>query len=189
MAVIQICFAIVICLAIFLLSRKKMSSAWKFAILAISIVGFGFMLGKSLNPMVSLVKVFKGFAGIEGNLTARLLILALFSLLAIIGTKAVCGWACPYGALQEFIFKLPVIRSFKKKYKIPFWIANSVRIGLFVLFLITLIFNLFGLTEQGRVLYHFMNPFNLFEFNFSLNSEYTTSMINNLGLSNLYIGM
>ncbi len=170
MAVCQMAFAIVVIFAIFLLSQKRMSSAVKYSLLIIVIMVFGFMLGKAYNPMVGLVKVFKGVVGIEGNLTARLMVLVLFCLMAVVGTKAVCGWACPFGALQEIFFKLPLLRSFKEKNKLPFWISNSIRISLFAFFLITLVFNLFGLTEQGRVLYHFINPFNLFEFNFSLNS-------------------
>ncbi len=168
MAVVLMCFFGVVCFDLFLLSHKKMSLTLKFTMLSITIVVFGFALGKSFNPMTGLVKVFKATAGMEGNLTGRLLILVLFAFMAVIGKKAVCGWACPFGALQELIYKLPILNSFKRKNKLPFWLTNTVRFSLFALFLGTLFFNLFDFRAQGHVLYHSMNPFNLFEFNFPL---------------------
>jgi len=158
---LHLLFAVVVALAIFLLLRKKMTTMAKYTLLSAAVIGFGFALGKIYNPMVALVKTVKGFAGIEGNPAAWLAVLALFCLLAVIGTKAVCGWVCPYGALQELLFKLPLCSAWKKKHKAPFWLANSIRTGLFALFIVCLIWNLFGLKLQGRTLYHAINPFNL----------------------------
>jgi len=162
----QLLFVIIISFIIFLLVYKKMSHLLKFLLLIGSIIVIGFGLGKSLNPMTALVKVFKGLVGLEGNLDIRLIALFVFSLLAIIGTKAVCGWACPYGALQEFLHKLPLVSQWKKRNKIPFWITNAVRIGLFLFFLYDLSFDLMHLKGLGRVIYHYINPFNLFEWHF-----------------------
>ena len=166
MAGLHLLFAAVVFLSIFMLQRKAMTPPAKYAMLLAAIIGFGFALGKTYNPMVALVKTFKGFAGIEGNTAAWLMVLALFCLLAIIGTKAVCGWVCPYGALQELLFKLPFFAAWKKKHKTPFWLVNSIRVGLFVLFVACLVWNVFGLKQQGRTIYHMLNPFNLFELNF-----------------------
>jgi len=166
MAGLHLLFAAVVFLAIFLLWRKKMDAAVKYIMLSAAVIGFGFALGKTYNPMVALVKTFKGFAGIEGNTAAWLMVLVLFCMLAIVGTKAVCGWVCPYGALQELLFKLPFFNAWKKKYKAPFWFSNGIRLGLFGLFIAGLVWNLFGLKQQGRGIYHTVNPFNLFEFNF-----------------------
>ncbi len=160
---LQLLFAVMVCLAIVLLQRNTMTSPVKYGLLSATVLGFGFALGKSYNPMVALVKSLKSLAGIEGNPAAWLLVLALFCLLAIIGAKAVCGWACPYGALQELLFKLPFLAAWKKKHKLPFWPANAMRIGLFMLCIAGLVWNLFGLSRQGRVIYHAINPFNLFE--------------------------
>ncbi|MBN2107369.1 MAG: 4Fe-4S binding protein, partial [Deltaproteobacteria bacterium] len=157
-------FAAAVCLAIILLCRNIMTSPVKYGLLAAAVAGFGFALGKTYNPMVAMVKSFKGMAGLEANPAAWLLVLALFCLLAIIGTKAVCGWACPYGALQELLFKLPLLSAWKKKHKLPFWPVNGIRIGLFGLFIAGLVWNMFGLKQQGRTIYHAVNPFNLFEF-------------------------
>lgn len=163
MAGLHLLFAAAVCLALWLLQRNTMNSLVKYALLAAAVTGFGFALGKTYNPMVAMVKTGKGFAGLEANPGAWLMVLALFCLLAIIGTKAVCGWACPYGALQELLFKLPLCAAWKKSHKLPFWLANSIRLVLFALFLAALAFDLFGLRQQGRSLYHGVNPFNLFE--------------------------
>jgi len=164
---VHLLFAVAVLLVIFLLQRNRMTSPAKYALLSTAIIGFGFVLGKTYNPMVALVKTSKALAGIEGNPAAWAVVLALFCLVAIIGTKAVCGWVCPFGALQELLFKLPFFRAWKKKYKAPFWLLNTIRIALFTLFLAALMWNLFGLKQQGRAIYHVVNPFNLFEFNFA----------------------
>jgi polyferredoxin len=168
MAGLHLLFAAAVVCAMVLLCRNAMTSQAKYVLLSIAVLAFGFALGKSYNPMVALVKTFKGFAGIEGNTAAWLTVLGLFCLLAIIGTKAVCGWVCPYGALQELLFKLPLLRSWKKRTKAPFWITNSIRFALFALFVAALAWNLFGLRQQGRAIYHVLNPFNLFDFNFTV---------------------
>ena len=81
---------------------------------------------------------------------------------ALVGS-AVCGWACPFGALQELLYSLPILRRIKHR-KVPFLVSNVVRSGLFLLFLLFL----FGMVGPGKgfVVYHFMNPFNLFNFDF-----------------------
>ncbi len=58
-------------------------------------------------------------------------VLAMIALLSIAGNKLFCGWVCPIGALQEIVYLcFPRL----KKLRIPFAAANSVRIGLLVLF-------------------------------------------------------
>jgi polyferredoxin len=164
----QLLCAFIVVLAIFLLSRKKMSHQLKFILLVGVILGLGFGLGKSFNPMTGLVKFFKVLMGMEGNLGIRVAAFLIFSLLVIVGTKAVCGWACPYGALQEFLHKLPLVTRWKKRHKIPFRVSNTVRITLFLFFICDLTLDLTHLNSMGRVIYHYINPFNLFEWHFPL---------------------
>ena len=63
MAIAQLLCAFIVALAVFLLSRKKMSHQLKFVLLVGVILGLGFGLGKSFNPMTGLVKVLKVFMG------------------------------------------------------------------------------------------------------------------------------
>ena len=67
MTIAQLLCAFIVSLAVFLLSRKKMSHQLKFILLVGVILGLGFGLGKSFNPMTGLVKSFKVFMGMEGN--------------------------------------------------------------------------------------------------------------------------
>ena len=83
--------------------------------------------------------------------------LMLVVICSIIGNKIICGWACPFGALQELIF---TFSSKIKKYKLPLYVTNSIRI----LFFLVALAILFGSAENARgfMLYHYISPFNLF---------------------------
>jgi ferredoxin len=131
--------------------------------LIISVLVCGFALGKSPNPMEGTVKVFKSMVGLYPDVTEKVFILVFFIALVIIGNKLVCGWACPFGALQELIHSLPVLRKIKKR-KLPFMVSNTIRAGLFVLTLVFL-FDIVG-GKKGYVIYHLLNPFNLFNLDF-----------------------
>jgi len=130
-------------------------------VLAVAVCGFA--LGKSPNPMEGAVKIFKGMVGLQPSMLAVVLAFVFFIGLAIVGNKLVCGWACPFGALQELVYSLPILKRLKRK-KVPFLVSNLVRGSLFVLMLL-LLFGIVGSTK-GFVVYHFMNPFNLFNLQF-----------------------
>ncbi len=123
----------------------------------------GFVLGKSPNPMEGTVKVFKSMVGLYPSVIEKLLALIFFVVLAVIGNKLICGWACPFGALQELIYSLPILRKMKQ-WKTPFWLTNTIRGGLFCVVLLFL----FGIVggRKGFVIYHYLNPFNLFNLDF-----------------------
>ena len=72
------------------------------------------------------------------------------------------NWGCPFGALQELLHSLPILKKQKRKAKPPFKIMNGIRAVLFVVVLLVLFGVLGG--KKGLVLYHYMNPFNLFNF-------------------------
>lgn len=133
------------------------------ATLVVAVLTCGFVLGKSPNPMEGAVKVFKAMVGLQSSIPAVVGALVFFLLLAIIGNKLVCGWACPFGALQELVYSLPVLRRLKRK-KVPFLVSNVLRGGLFVLMLLILFGWVGG--KRGFVLYHPINPFNLFNLEF-----------------------
>lgn len=83
--------------------------------------------------------------------------LSAIGILSLISVKGFCSTACPVGGLQELLYKIPLFR----KFKIPFKISNSVRIGLFVLFLIV-VFTLKTST------YYFYNLFDLIHWDFNI---------------------
>lgn len=128
--------------------------------LTISVCLAGFALGKSPNPMEGVVKVFKSMAGLYPDPFIKVMAFLFFIALAVIGNKLICGWACPFGALQELIYSIPLLKKIKRK-KLPFLFTNTIRVLLFVAMLLVL----FGLAggRKGMVLYHYINPFNLFD--------------------------
>lgn len=139
----------------------------------------GFALGKSPNPMEGVVKVFKSMVGLYPSVAEKAIAMAFFLTLAVVGNKLVCGWACPFGALQELLYSLPVLKRIKRK-KIPFLVSNGVRTILFVAALL-LLFDIVG-GRKGFVLYHSMNPFNLLDLDFDHAPIIITILIS-LGLS------
>ena len=58
----------------------------------------------------------------------RLMAFAGFLLMSIIGGKLFCGWCCQFGTLQDAIWHLPT-----KKWKPPFALSNTFRVGALLL--------------------------------------------------------
>jgi ferredoxin len=131
--------------------------------LVASVIFCGFMLGKSPNPMEGAVKVFKTAVGLYPDPLVRSAAFIFFILLAIIGNKIICGWACPFGSLQELIYSLPILKKIKSK-KLPFAVTNFVR-TLFFIVMLVILFGIIG-GKKGMVVYHYVNPFNLFNLDF-----------------------
>jgi ferredoxin len=130
------------------------------AVLLLSVVGVGFLLhGKFVSPMGAVERAIKAITGAFESPGPQLAALAFFLVLAIVANKVVCGWACPFGALQELLYTLPLFRALKRK-RLPFWLTNSVRAALLCAALL-LIFGVLG-GRRGFMLYHYLNPFNLF---------------------------
>ncbi len=146
--------------------RRTYYPQWVFIVaLAVSVAVLGFALGKSPNPMEGAVKVFKATVGLYEAVGPKLAALVFFLALAAVANKAVCGWACPFGALEELIYMLPLFKR-AKRWQLPFWIGNTIRVGLFVAFLL-IMYGLVG-DKKGFVVYHYLNPFNLFNLDFSI---------------------
>ncbi|UCC67180.1 MAG: 4Fe-4S binding protein [Armatimonadota bacterium] len=140
--------------------RRMWYPRWPYAAaLIVAVALCGFALGKSPNPMEGAVKVFKSFVGLYPSVAEKLAAFLFFAVLAVVGNKLICGWACPFGALQELAFSLPMLRRLKQK-KIPFVASNTARCALFIVVLL-LLFGIIG-GQKGLVVYHFLNPFNLF---------------------------
>ena len=142
--------------------------------LLVAVVVCGFLLGKSPNPMEGTVKVFKSIVGLYPSVREKVAAFLLFIGLAMVGNKLVCGWACPFGALQELLYSLPILKRIKR-HKVPLVLSNSVRGTLFVLMLL-LLFGIVG-GKKGFVVYHFVNPFNLFDLDFETVSILVTIVV------------
>ena len=155
-------------LALFFLLRKKATKAVYLSTLTVSLLVTGFTLGKVPNPMESVVKIFKTAVGIFPDAGTHVLVFLFFCLLAVVGNKLICGWGCPFGALQELLFELPLGRTIRqlRKRQLPFVLTNIVRAVLFAVFVL-IVFGFVG-NKKGVVLYHYINPFNLFDFEFNL---------------------
>ncbi|MDP8256730.1 MAG: 4Fe-4S binding protein [Candidatus Alcyoniella australis] len=144
--------------------RRSYYPQWVYvAVLIFSVLVLGFALGKSPNPMEGAVKVFKSSVGLYESFWVKFGLASFFLALAIVANKAVCGWACPFGSLQELIYMLPLARKIKRR-RMPFWLTNGLRVLLFVVFLL-LLYGVIG--RKGYVIYHKLNPFNLFNLDFS----------------------
>ncbi len=142
--------------------RKIWYPRWPYvATLILAVVISGFALGKSPNPMEGTVKVFKSMVGLYPSVADKVWAFVFFAALAVVGSKLICGWACPFGALQELIYHLPILKKLKRR-KVPFIISNTIRVVLFIAMLLML-FGIVG-RQKGFVIYHYMNPFNLFDF-------------------------
>ena len=142
--------------------------------LVVAVVACGFLLGKSPNPMEGAVKVFKSMVGLYPSVLDKVIALVFFLALAMVGNKLICGWACPFGALQELLYSLPILNRIKRR-KVPFWGSNLIRGGLFVVMLLVLFGVLGG--QKGFVIYHFVNPFNLFNLDFDASSILITVVV------------
>ena len=150
-----------------LATERKQRKLWyprtvHLATLVVAVTVTGFLLGKSPNPMEGAVKVFKSMVGLYPDILAKVLAFVFFLGLAIVGNKLICGWACPFGALQELVHTLPWLKKLKRRAKPPFLVMNLLRGGLFLLVLL-LLFGWIG-GRKGFVVYHFINPFNVFDF-------------------------
>jgi len=142
--------------------------------LFLSVIIAGFFLGKSPNPMEGVVKVFKSMVGLYPDPLVKVIAFGFLIMLAVVGNKMICGWACPFGALQELIYSLPILRRIKQK-KLPFILTNTIRAGLFLTMLL-LLFGIIG-GRKGFVIYHYLNPFNLFNLDFESVSILLTVII------------
>jgi len=151
--------------------------------LLLSVIVAGFLLGKSPNPMEGAVKVFKSMVGLYPDPVIKVIAFSFFIILAVIGNKIICGWACPFGALQELIYSIPILQKIKKK-KLPFIFTNTIRVCLFIAMLLFL-FGIIG-GRRGFVIYHYVNPFNLFNFDFEAFSILLTVIITLLVSFNIY---
>ncbi len=153
-----------------ILKKRKHERGTKFfvrryGLLSVSlfVVAVAFTLGASQNPMQAVSRAVKAFMGYYPDNIHVIFPLVFFAVASFIVGKIVCGWGCPLGALQEIIYSI-IPPSRLKKYKPPFWAGNLLRISLFI----TAAWLLYAGSERGdgQSLYHRLNAFRIFDFNF-----------------------
>ena len=126
----------------------------------LSILPFGsFANGMSMHPspLCIIEKPFLFLNAGRGVPLVFIAIVASVAVLSLIGNKIFCGWVCPVGAVQEMAHSVPLPKRFKVK--LPFRMTNSIRIGIFLLF-IGLLFTV------GKSIYPYLNPFEFLHWGF-----------------------
>jgi polyferredoxin len=171
-----------LCIAMLMLLRKnRVSQRVRLAVLAGAVLVFGILFKSELEPVRGLVQAFQALVMGRHEVQETLLVFFAFTLMTLVGVKLICGWGCPVGALQELLYSIPVFSGIKKK-RVPFWMSNSVRIILFIVFLIFLFGWIPGLRDQS--IYRFFNPFKLFEWNFRMTAPAIVAIIFALSIIN-----
>lgn len=171
-----------LCLTMLILLRKdKITDRLAILILIPSLFIFGVIFQAHPEPMRAIVNFFQSLIRGMYSIRSTLFVFSIFALMTFIGVKLVCGWGCPVGTLQELLYRLPLLGWLKKK-KVPFGISNSIRIILFVLFLVFLSQLFFDWEDQS--LYRYFNPFRLFEWNFRVTAPIFVILIFGFSLIN-----
>jgi NAD-dependent dihydropyrimidine dehydrogenase PreA subunit len=150
----------------FVLLKSKKIRKVRVIWLLFTLTLFGIILGAAPNPMEAVVKVHKLFRNIPGNpLTFVILNFIIFTALSIFGAKMFCSWGCQLGALQESIYNIPIFKKLKHLVKLPFAVSISVRITVYLVFLI-LFFKLLNINQggPGSIFYHHFNMFKIYNF-------------------------
>jgi ferredoxin len=112
--------------AMILLSRLKITRRLRATMMLTAAVVFGVWLGVEPNAPGTIkdAMVLYGQTGLI--FPPRMIALAVFLLMSIIGNKVFCGWGCQFGTLQDLVWHLPT-----RKVKPPLWLSNAVRVAWF----------------------------------------------------------
>jgi len=162
-----------------LLWKNRVTQAVRLAALSGAVLIFGVLFKSQIEPVRAFSQVFQALGMDRYGLLDTLLVFLAFALMTLIGVKLVCGWGCPVGTLQEMLYHLPVFTKIKKK-RVPFWLSNSIRIILLVVFLIFVFGVIPGFRDQS--IYRYFNPFKLFEWNFRVTAPIIVVLIFALSL-------
>ena len=146
-----------------LLMLKRLSRALRLVLMALAFVAFGvlselplgnFARGMGLHPSPMCV-IEKPFLFLHAGRAIPIVFISIFTFIAvltILSNKGFCSWACPIGAIQELLYRIPIFKKLKRK--LPFKTTNLIRTAIFVLFLI-LTFSI------GFTIYGWINAFHI----------------------------
>jgi polyferredoxin len=151
-----------------LLKTKKMNKTLKIVFLLVATFLFG-LLGNVVSyfamhpsPMCA-----AGKSLLFGFRIPFVITLGVIFLLTLIGPKLFCGWVCPVGAVQELMSMLADKLGLKRN-RFSFTLSQTIRLGIFLLFVFLSITAIIHGVYKGRVypisLYDYFNPFHGMEF-------------------------
>ena len=157
----------IVVVATILLRRRKVTPEVRLSFIVGGVLVFGFLfaqtasVGLQPNPVAALrmvlTRVFvQGPGGAAGNVFMTMMPAVVLLILLGAGwvsNKAICGWVCPFGLLQDLLHRVPL-----PKWRPSFRLTNSVRVGAFVALVVGLV--VAGLDWIGKV-----DPFGLFSLN------------------------
>jgi len=124
---------LVVVTATVLLRRRLVTPKVRTAFVIGGTLVFGFMFGQLIpggqnpNPVASVRSLFQGLLVAERLVPLVGAMLLLLLLVSWVSNKAICGWGCQLGLLQDLLNRVPTI-----KWRPPFWLSNSVRIVSFL---------------------------------------------------------
>lgn len=155
-----ILWSIYLSIILLVVFKRKHIKQIRIAVMVITILLFGVVLGATPNPMESLVKLFKLFNNMEGSAKVLISSFVLFTIFSLIGSKFICSWGCQLGAVQESLFNIPVDKR-KYKAKIPFALSLASRVTIFIIFIVLLFGFGYGVVHEIKnfVVYHHINYF------------------------------
>jgi NAD-dependent dihydropyrimidine dehydrogenase PreA subunit len=109
-----------------LLMLTKISPKVRVAMLLAAVAIFGVWLGVEPNAPGTIKDAITLYAEAGVIFPPRLIAFIGFMLMSIIGNKIFCGWGCQFGTLQDAVWHAPT-----DKWKPPFALTNTVRVGFF----------------------------------------------------------
>jgi len=153
---------VVIVTATILLRRHKVTSKVRLAFIVGGVLVFGLAYGLltrgglNPNPVFSVRNLLVIVLVKHQLLIPVVAMLVILLLMVWVSNKSICGWGCQLGLLQDLLHRVNL-----PKWKPPFWLSNTVRVIAFVALVV-------GLAVAGLDWIGIIDPFKLFQFNFTL---------------------
>ncbi|HEC34812.1 MAG TPA: 4Fe-4S binding protein [Chloroflexi bacterium] len=153
---------VVIVTATILLRRHKVTSKVRLAFIVGGVLVFGLVYGLltrgglNPNPVFSVRNLLVVVLVKHQLLLPVVAMLVILLLMVWVSNKSICGWGCQLGLLQDLLHRVNL-----PKWKPPFWLSNTVRVIAFVALVV-------GLAVAGLDWIGIIDPFKLFQFNFTL---------------------
>ena len=152
----------VVVITTILLRRRKVTSTVHLGFLIGGTLLFGFAFGLLTRQGVNPDPVFP----VRNLLTSTVVrhqfvapavaMLVMLLVMVWLSNRSICGWGCQLGLLQDLLHRVRL-----PKWKPPFWLSNTLSVIAFVALIAALVVS--GLDWIGVV-----DPFKLFQFNFTL---------------------